>query len=114
MYKKQLKRVKYARRAVQRQQELLAEMELEGVVGVSFHTLTRSVTIRISREVGSQAMDASREALRERLLQLKGETERLRLDWQESREMRVRDKALVRAAKRAHEASGDTATSSAI
>jgi len=114
MYKKQLKRVKCARRAVKRQQGLLAEMELEGVVGVSFHTLTRSVTIGVGKEVGSQAMDACREALRERLRQLKGEAERLRLDWRESREIKACDKAMVRAAKREHDASGDTATSSAI
>ena len=100
MYKKQLKRVKYARRAVKRQQALLAEMELEGMVGVSFHTLTRSVTIGGGNEVCSQAMDVCREALRERLLQLKAEAERLNLDWRESREMRARDKALVQAAKR--------------
>ncbi|GAB3843726.1 hypothetical protein GCM10028822_00210 [Hymenobacter terrigena] len=106
MYKKQLKRVKCARRAVKRQQGLLAEMELEGMVGISFHTLTRSVTIGVGKEVCSQAVDVCREALRERLLQLKREMERLDLDWRESREIRVRDKALVQVAKR-KQAKGD-------
>ena len=114
MYKKQLKRVKCARRVVKRQQGLLAELELEGVVEVSFHTLTRSVTIGVCSGSFSQMADICREGLRERLRQLKGETERLRLDWRESREIRARDKALVRAAKREHDAGGDTATSSAI
>lgn len=100
MYKKQLKRVKCARRVVKRQQALLAEMELEGMVGVSFHTLTRNVAIGVGKEVCSQAVDVCREALRERLLQLKAEAERLDLDWRESREIRVRDRALVQAAKR--------------
>ena len=100
MYKKQLKRVRCARRAVKRQQVLLAEMELEGMVGISFHTLTRSVKIGVDKAVCSQAVDVCREALRERLLQLKTEAERLDLDWRESREIRVRDKALVQAAKR--------------
>ena len=102
MYKKQLKRVKCARRVVKRQQELLAEMELEGMVGVSFHTLTRSVTIGMYSDAFSQVADVCREGLRERLRQLQGETEQLRLDWQESREIKVRDKALVQAAKRAN------------
>ena len=114
MYKKQLKRVKCARRAVKRQQGLLAEMELEGVVGISFHTLTRSVTIGGCSDAFSQVADVCREGLRERLQQLKGEKERLRLDWRESREIKACDKAMVRAAKREHDASGDTATSSAI
>lgn len=100
MYKKQLKRVKCARRVVKRQQGLLAEMELEGMVGVSFHTLTRSVTIGVGKEVCSQAADVCREALRERLQQLKAEAERLDLDWRESREVRASDKALVQASKR--------------
>lgn len=100
MYKKQLKRVKCARRVVKRQQALLAEMELEGLVGVSFHTLTRSVTIGVGREGSSQAVDACREALHQRILQLKREMERLDLDWRESREMKVRDKKLVKTAQR--------------
>ncbi|SFQ49207.1 hypothetical protein [Hymenobacter arizonensis] len=101
MYKKQLKRVKYARRVVQRQQGLLADLELEGVVGLSLHTLTRSVTIGVGKDVSSHAAAACREALRERLQQLKAEKELLCLDWRESRESRARDKVLVQAAKRA-------------
>ena len=101
MYKKQLKRVKGARRVVKRQQSLLAEMELEGVVGISFHTLTRRVTVAVAKEVASPAADACREWLREQLQQLRAEAQGLRRDWQESRELKARDQALAQAAKRA-------------
>ena len=83
MYKKQLKRVKYARRVVKRQQAVLAVIELEGLVGISFHTLTRSVTIGVGSGFASQVADACREALRERLQQLKAEALGLRREWRE-------------------------------
>jgi hypothetical protein len=110
MYKQQLKRVKYARRAVKRQQAVLAEMELEGIVGVTFRTLTREVKVQVS--ASEPIVDVCREQLRERLTQLTGEQDQLRLDWRESREDKVRDADLLRAAKRG--TSGDTASPSAI
>jgi hypothetical protein len=110
MYKQQLKRVKYARQAVKRQQMVLAEMELEGIVGVTFRTLTREITVQVY--ASGQLVDVCREQLRERLMQLTGELERLRLDWRESREEARLDADLLRAAKRAQ--GGDTANSSTI
>lgn len=110
MYKQQLKRVRYARRAVKQQQAVLAEMELEGIVGVTFRTLTREVTVQVC--ASGQLVDVCREQLRERLTQLTGEREQLRLDWRESREEARLDADLLRAAKQAH--GGDTANSPAV
>ena len=70
-------------------------------MGVSFHTLTRSVTTRMVGDVSSQAVDAYREGLRERLQQLKAEAQKLERDWWESRAIRTRDEAFLQAAKRA-------------
>ena len=98
-YKQQLKRVRQARQLVKHQQDQLLILELEGIVAVQLHTLTSTLSLHISREVASQLADVLREALSDRRVQLKKEAKQLTYDQQESQELRVKDKALLKSAK---------------
>ena len=99
-YKQQLKRVRQARQLVKHQQEQLLVLELEGIVAVQLHTLTSTLSLPISQEVASQLADVLREALNDRRAQLKKEAKQLTHDQQESQELRDKDKALLKAAKK--------------
>ena len=99
-YKQQLKRVRQAQKAVKQQQDQLLILELEGIVAVQLHTLTSTLSLPIPREITSQLADVLREALSERLIQLKVETSQLVDDQRESKEIRAQDKALLKAAKK--------------
>ena len=99
-YKQQIKRVRQARKAVKQQQDQLLLLELEGVVAVQLHTLTSTLSLPVPREVTSQLADVLREALSERLTQLKAEASQLVDDQRESKDIQVRDKALLKAAKK--------------
>jgi hypothetical protein len=101
MYKAQLKRVRATRRALRAQQDQLHQLELDGIVGVTFHTLGQKMKVGISASASSSLVDVVREALRERLQELKKETERLRLDWREHDELRAHDLTFLSQAKRA-------------
>ena len=65
-------------------------MELEGIVALTLHSVTRSLTVATEREAGVQVIDLLGQALRERRQILKKEAQQLRHDWQESETLRVR------------------------
>ena len=99
-YKQQLKRVRQARKAVKKQQDQLSILELEGLIGIQLHTLTNTLSLPTSRDTASQLADVLREALGARLKQLRAEAKQLTHDQQESQALRVKDKALLKAAKK--------------
>jgi hypothetical protein len=98
-YKKQLKLVRGARQRAKQQQQQLGRLEVEGVLTLQLQTLTTTLTLPISAPVGAQVADVLREALRERRQALQAEARQLEQDWAESKELRMRDKAVLRAAK---------------
>ena len=89
-YSKQLRQVRRARQAARAQQHQLLEMELEGIVAITLHAVTQSLTVAMERAVGAQVVEALREALRGRRQVLKTEARQLRQDWQESESLRAR------------------------
>ena len=89
-YSKQLRQVRRARKAARAQQHQLLVLELEGLVALTLHSATRTLTIAIERAAGAQVVDTLREALRERRQVLKIEARQLRQDWQESETLRAR------------------------
>jgi len=89
-YSKQLRQVRRARQAARAQQHQLLEMELEGIVALTLHSATRTLTVATEREVGVQVVEALREALRDRRQVLKTEARQLRQDWQGSETLRAR------------------------
>ena len=93
-YSKQLRQVRRARQAARAQQHQLLEMELEGIVAITLHAVTQSLTVATERAAGAQVVEALREALRDRRQVLKTEARQLRQDWQESETLRAR-KALL-------------------
>lgn len=62
-----------ARRLARAQRRQLLVLELDGLVGLTFHTLTRQLTVRLSPEVATQVIEAVRADLRERQQALKQE-----------------------------------------
>ena len=89
-YSKQLRQVRRARQVVRAQQHQLLEMELEGIVAITLHAVTQSLTVAIERAAGAQVVEALREALRDRRQVLKTEARQLRQDWQGSETLRAR------------------------
>lgn len=77
-YQRQRRQLKRARRQARRQQQVLAQLEVDGIVALTLHTVTRTLTISIERETGTQTADALHEALRDRRRQLKAEARQLR------------------------------------
>lgn len=74
----QRRQLKRARQQARAQQRLLFELETEGIMSLTLHTVSRTLTIAIERETGAQTADALREALRDRRHQLKAEARQLR------------------------------------
>ena len=89
-YSKQLRQVRRARQAARAQQHQLLAMELEGIVAITLHAVTQSLTVATERAVGAQVVEALREALRGRRQVLKTEARQLRQDWQGSEMLRAR------------------------
>ena len=89
-YSKQLRQVRRARKVARTQQHQLLALELEGIVAVTLHSATQTLTVPIERAEGAQVVDTLREALRERRQVLKTEARELRHDWQESETLRAR------------------------
>ena len=89
-YSKQLRQVRRARKAARTQQHQLLALELEGIVALTLHSVTRTLTVATEREAGVQVIDLLGQALRERRQLLKKEARQLRHDWQESETLRVR------------------------
>ena len=81
---KQLRRVRRARRAAKTQQHQLLTLELEGIVALTRHAATQTLTVPIEQGAGAQGVDTLRETLRERRQALKREARQLRQDWQQS------------------------------
>ncbi|MBO0360854.1 hypothetical protein J0X19_23040 [Hymenobacter sp. BT186] len=88
-YSKQLRQVRRARKAVRAQQQQLLAMELEGIVALTLHSVTQSLTVATEREAGVQVIDLLGQALRERRQLLQKEARQLRQDWQESERLRA-------------------------
>ncbi len=89
-YSKQLRLVRRTRKAARTQQHQLLALELEGIVALTLHSATQTLTIPIERTAGAQVVDTLREVLRERRQALKTEARQLRRDWQESERLRAR------------------------
>ena len=54
-YSKQLRQVRRARQAARAQQHQLLEMELEGIVAITLHAVTQSLTVATERAAGAQS-----------------------------------------------------------
>ena len=89
-YSKQLRQVLRARKVAKSQQHQVLALELEGIVALTLHSATQTLTVPIERAAGAQVVDTLREALRERRQVLKTEARQLRHDWQESETLRAR------------------------
>lgn len=89
-YSKQLRQVRRARKVARTQQHQILALELEGIVALTLHSATQTLTVPIERAAGAQVVDTLREALRERRQVLKTEARQLRQDWQESEMLRTR------------------------
>ena len=89
-YSKQLRLVRRARKVARNQQHQLLALELDGIVAITLHSATRTLTIATERTAGAQVVDTLREALRDRRRLLQTETCQLRRDRQESDDLRTR------------------------
>jgi hypothetical protein len=89
-YSKQLRQVRRARKSARAQQHKLLEMELEGIVAITLHSVTQSLTVATEREAGVQVIDLLGQALRERRQVLKTEARDLLENWEESERLHVR------------------------
>ena len=89
-YSKQLRQVRRARKMARTQHHQMLALELEGIVALTLHSATQTLTVPIERAAGAQVVDPLREALRERRQVLKREARQLRHDWQESETLRAR------------------------
>ena len=56
-YSKQLRQVRRARKVARTQQHQLLDMELEGIVALTLHSVTRMLTVATEREAGVQVID---------------------------------------------------------
>lgn len=89
-YSKQLRQVRRARKVARIQQHQVLALELEGIVALTLHSATQTLTVPIERAAGAQVVDTLLKALRERRQALKTEAQQLRQDWQESETLRAR------------------------
>ncbi len=87
---KQLRRVRRVRKFARAQQNTLLEMELEGIVAITLHTVTQSLTVATEREAGVQIIDMLSQALRERRQLLQTEIRALLENWEENERLHVR------------------------
>ena len=93
-YSKQLRQVRRTRKVARTQQHQLLALELEGIVALTLHSATQTLTVPIERAEGAQVVDTLREALRDRRQALKTEARQLRQDWQESETLRTRKRKI--------------------
>lgn len=87
-YGKQLRRLRKARRAVRTQQRQLLDLELDGFVAITLHSVHDRLTITMGHEVIMQAVDLLREGLRDRRKQFKTDAQQLRHEWSETDSLR--------------------------
>lgn len=95
-YSKQLRKVRHAHKVARAQQHELLTLELEGVVAITLHSTTQTLTVPVGRTAGVQVIDLLGQALRERRQVLKEEARQLRQDWQESETLRVQSPSPTR------------------
>ena len=88
-YSKQLRLVRRARKVARNQQHQLLALELDGIVAITLHSATQSLTVATEREAGVQVIDLLGQALRDRRRLLQTEIRQLRRDWQESDDLRA-------------------------
>lgn len=89
-YHRDLKRLRRARQQLKRQHHALAALELEGIMTLTLHSVTRSLTLAIQAEVRGELVDLLLEAIRQRRLVLKAEVTRTREDWQQELDRQLR------------------------
>jgi hypothetical protein len=83
-YRRDLKRLRRARQQLKRQRHALTALELEGIVTLSLHSVTRSLTLALQPETRDELVDLLLEAIRQRRLTLRTEAARTREDWQQA------------------------------
>ena len=83
-YRLDLKRLRHARRQLKRQRYAIAALGLEGIVALTLHSVTRSLTFTLQPETRDELVDLLLEAIRQRRLALRAEATRTREDWQQA------------------------------
>ncbi len=81
-YRRDLERVRRARKLAKQQQRQLLTLELEGIVAITLHSATQTLTVAIERPDGAQVVTTLQEALRDHRRALKTEARQLRQVWQ--------------------------------
>lgn len=89
-YSKQLRQIRRARKVARTQQYQLLALELDGIVALTLHSATQTLTVATEREAGVQVIDLLGQVLRERRQFLKQEARELSRNWQESETLRAR------------------------
>jgi len=82
-YRRDLKRMRRARRQLKRQRHAVAALELEGIVALTLHSVTRPLTLALQPEMRDELVDLLLGAIRQRRLALRAEAVRTREDWQQ-------------------------------
>lgn len=83
-YNRHMRRLRRARQLIKAQQQQLLELEVNGFVALTVHSLTQSVTVTVEHSVVMQAADLLREALHSQRRKFKVEARQLLHDWNES------------------------------
>lgn len=87
-YRRDLKRLRRARKLAKQQQRQLAELELTGLIAITLHARDQQLTIAIDCPTGAPFTDTLREALRDRRQVLQQEARQLRAARQEHKRLR--------------------------
>ncbi len=82
-YRRDLKRLRRARQQLKRQRHALVALELEGIVTLTLHAVTQSLTLALQPETRDELVDLLLGAIRQRRLTLRAEAARARQDWQQ-------------------------------
>ena len=82
-YRRDLKRLRRARQQLKRQRHALVALELEGIVTLTLHAVTQSLTLALQPETRDELVDLLLGAIRQRRLTLRTEATRAREDWQQ-------------------------------
>ena len=83
-YRRDLKRLRRARQQLKRQRHALTALELEGIVTLTLHSVTQSLTLALQPETRDELVDLLLGAIRQRRLTLRAEAARTREDWQQA------------------------------
>ena len=80
-YRRDLQRLRRARKQAKHQLRQLAEFEMSGLTAITLHTHARQLTISLVSATGAPFTDVLREALRERRQALRAEIQQQLLTW---------------------------------